>query len=124
MIKPQSEFPLLDKYKEKFAITENTIFAYDGEIYSNNQLPDHLIVHELTHHKQQDRDGLDYWVENYLNNPEYRLKQEIEAYKNQLSVIKDRNDRFKLQMECAINLSSDLYGNIISYSEAMKAIKV
>ena len=124
MIKPQKDFPLLDKYKERFAVTENTIFAYDNEIYSNSPLPNHLIVHEEEHHKQQERDGLDYWVENYLNNNEYRLQQEIEAYRAQLKSVKDRNTRYKLQIECAKNLSSDLYGDIISYSEAMKAIKI
>ncbi len=114
----------MKEYKEKFAVTDRTIFAYNGLIYTDDVLPHHLIVHEQTHHLQQERDGLKYWVDNYLNNDQYRLDQEIEAYRNQLKSIKDRNDRFKLQMECARNLSSDLYGGIISYSEAMKAIKI
>ncbi len=121
---PQNQFPLLEKYKNYFEIDENTIFAYDNKIYSNNELPNHLIIHEQTHHKQQDRDGLEYWVDNYLNNKEYRLTQEIEAYKNQLKSIKDRNDRAKVWQESARNLSSPLYGNLLTYQEALKAIRV
>lgn len=124
MFHKQSEFHLLEEYKKHFAVTKDTIFAYDHKIYTNNNLPKHLIVHEQTHHTQQDRDGLEYWVENYLNNPKYRLEQEIEAYKRQLESINDRNLRAKVWIESAKNLSSHLYGNIITYKEALKLIKI
>jgi len=123
MLLPQSKFPLLDKYKEKFEITPRTIFAYDNEIYSDYDLPYHLIVHEETHHKQQNACGLDNWVEKYLNDPEFRLWQEVEAYKKQLSVIKDREARFHIKLECIKNLSSDLYGNIVTKDEAKKLLE-
>jgi len=122
-IKPQSEFPLLSRFKEVFPITTHTIFAYNHVIYCDYKLPDHLIVHEETHHRQQDRDGLDYWIDNYLKDPKYRLEQEIEAYKNQLQSIKDRNQRSKIRIESARNLSSELYGNLLTFQEALTVLK-
>ena len=122
-IRPQSEFPLIEEYAKHFKITENTIFAYDNAIYTNNDLPHHLIVHEETHLKQQERDGLDFWVNNYLKNEGYRLLQEIEAYKAQLASIPDRNARNLVRLESARNLSSALYANIISYEKALEMLK-
>ena len=121
---PQDQFPLLEEYKKHFEIDKNTIFAYDHKIFSNNDLPEHLIIHEKTHHKQQDRDGLQFWVYNYLHDKKYRLIQEIEAYKEQLKSINDRNFRAKIWIESAKTLSSPLYGNIVSYQEALNILKI
>lgn len=118
MQKPQNEFPLLAKYKEKFPVDFNTIFAYDGNIYTNNKLTPDLLVHENVHLEQQKEMGLEYWVENFLNDPEFRLKVEMEAYKKQLASIIDLSKRHKMTLICAENLSSGLYGDIISLSEA------
>lgn len=124
MIRKQVEFPLLEEYAKVFPITENTIFAYDGEIYANDDLPLHLIEHENTHLAQQERDGLDYWIREYLSNPAYRLTQELEAYTAQLKSIKNREDRNKVRLESARTLSSELYGNIITLKEALDKLKV
>ena len=122
-IKKQVEFPLLDKYKTIFDITNNTIFAYDGCIYTNNELSPDLLIHEQTHLKQQEKYGLDTWVEYYLKDVNFRLKVEIEAYRKQLESIKDREFRFHIRNESAKNLSSSLYGNIINYEEALKLLR-
>lgn len=119
---PQAQFPLIEEYRKVFDINEHTIFAYDDVIYSDDGLPNHLVVHEITHHEQQKRDGLDYWVEHYLTDPKYRLRMEVEAYKHQLTIITDRNDRTKLRIRCAHDLSSSLYGNICTYEEALKLL--
>lgn len=122
-MKPQGEFPLLERFKEVFPVTPHTIFAYNHEIYCDYELPEHLIIHEQTHHKQQDRDGLDYWIDNYLKDPKYRAEQEIEAYKAQLESIKDRNHRTKVRIESARNLSSELYGNLLTFQEALTVLQ-
>jgi hypothetical protein len=122
-LQPQSQFPKLKEFSKKFAITDKTIFAYDNVIYCNGKLPDDLIIHEETHHKQQERDGLDYWTENYLNDPKYRLSQEIEAYQNQLRSIKDKNKQLQIRLESARNISSQLYGGIIDYKQALEILK-
>jgi len=116
-MKPQHKFPLLERYREVFPITENTIFAYDGEIYSNNKLPHHLVVHEQTHHKQQKEMGLDKWVDMYLKYPQFRLTMEVQAYRNQLKFL-PRKEKRKVLKECIKTLSSNLYGNLVTKEEA------
>lgn len=123
-IKQQHEFPLRDVYAKVFPIDDKTLFAYDDCIYTNYDLPKDLLIHEMTHLHQQKRDGLEYWVKNYLHDPKYRLEVEIEAYKAQLSSIKDRNWRSVILNESANNLSSKLYGNLITKQEALKLLKV
>lgn len=122
MFYPQNEFPLLEEYAQVFPITDRTIFAYDHKIYCNYKLPLDLVVHEMTHHQQQDKYGLVYWVQEYLTDDNFRLEMEIEAYNNQLKSIKDRNFRFKVREECIKHLSSDLYGNIISREQARELL--
>lgn len=118
LYRPQSEFPMLEEYKKVFDVTDNTIFAYDKVIYSNKELPVHLEVHERRHLIRQQKIGVDKWCEMYLTDIKFRLKEEVIAYKEQLESISDRNQRDKLRKICAKDLSSPLYGNIISYEEA------
>jgi hypothetical protein len=124
MFKPTKDFPLLERYKAKFAINENIIFAYNDIIYTNFELPEHLIIHEKTHLKQQQKIGLDKWVDSYLGDNDFRMKVEIEAYRNQLKSVKDRNQRNLLKISCARDLSSTLYDNITSYENAIKYLSV
>jgi hypothetical protein len=120
--RPQSEFPLLEEYRKHFSITPRTIFAYDEAIYANEGLPQHLIVHEQVHLRQQKKHGLDEWVKQYLTNTAFRLRMEVEAYKAQLASIKDREFRNHIKIESALTLSSSLYGNIVSKQEAMRLL--
>lgn len=120
--KPQSEFPLLKEYGKVFTITSDTIFAFIDTIYTNNPLPDHLVVHEKVHLKRQNKVGVDIWVEQFLTDPKFRLNEERLAYLSQLRSIKDRENRFRLKVICARNLSSPLYGDICNFDEAMKLL--
>lgn len=113
MLKPQSEFPLLEKYKQYFPITDKVIFAYDGVIYTNEVLPPDLIVHEKTHLEQQERYGLDTWVDRYLNDIHFRAEMEQEAYKRQLNSIKDREYKHKIRLHIENTLKSGLYGDVV-----------
>ncbi len=122
-IKPQKEFPLLERYREVFDITDRTIFAYDDVIYCDGKLPPDLIIHEKVHHEQQKRIGLDLWVEMFIKDPQFRLDQEIEAYTKQLRSINNRAYRWQVYLSSARALSSSLYGNIISYREALEVLK-
>jgi len=121
-IRQQSQFPHIERFKEVFDIDDKTIFAWDEVIYSNYNLPNHLIIHERTHHEQQRHYGLEYWLENYIKDPEFRLKMELQAYVHQIKFVSDRNEKTKLRMECARNLSSSLYANLISYEQAYKKL--
>lgn len=123
MIRPQVDFPLMEEYKKHFAITNKTIFALGEDIYTDYPLTPDLLVHELVHLKQQAEIGVKEWVYDFLYNPVKRLEYEVEAYQKQIASIKDRNLKFKVLMESAKNLSSDLYGNIITREEAYKLLK-
>lgn len=113
VIRPQKEFPLLEKYKQYFPITDNVIFAYDHVIYSNSPLSPDLIVHEMTHFKQQDEIGLDTWVDLYLNDIHFRTSQEQEAYRKQINSLKNREERFRLKNQILSHIKeTGLYGDI------------
>ena len=121
--KMQEEFPLLEKFKDRFPITEYTIFAYDGIVYCDYDLTEDLWVHEETHLEQQKRIGVDNWIDLYFKDDTARLEIELEAYQNQINSIKDREFRNKIRIASARTISSPLYGGIISFNEAMSLLK-
>lgn len=123
MIKKQVEFPLLKEYKKVFTVNDKTVFAYGEDIYTNYELTTDLLAHEIIHLKQQKDVGLDVWVKTYLEVPQFRLEQEVEAYKHQLEYFKDRNYKTLKRIEFAKTLSSSLYGDIITYDRAMQLLK-
>lgn len=120
--KPQSEFPLLKRYQEVFETNPYTIFAYDKVIYCDYELPEHLQVHERRHLIRQQKIGVDEWVERYLTDIQFRLNEEVIAYKEQCMSIKDRNYRDTLRKACAKDLASSLYGNLVTYQEAYQLL--
>lgn len=124
MILPQAEFPLIDEYRKFFAIDEYTIFALGENIYTDYQLTPDLLVHENVHLKQQAKVGVKEWVYDFLYSPAKRLEYELEAYREQLKSIKDRNERNRVRIRSAEQLSSAMYGNIISYRDAFDLMKV
>lgn len=124
MILKQHQFKRIEEYKKVFKVTEGTIFAYDGNIYANSPLPQHLIIHETVHLERQKEMGADKWVDKYLTDKEFRLNEEILAYREQLKSIKNRDERAKLLIKCSQDLSSPLYGNIVTFFEALKLLRV
>jgi len=120
----QKNFPLLKEVKEIFPIAENTILTYGDTIYYDTELPYHLVAHELTHCFQQ-QTGAEEWWEKYLKDPEFRLKQETEAYHNQYECVKkiDLKKAEDLLILIAGDLSGKLYGNIADFEEAKNLIK-
>ena len=122
---PQANFPYIKDFQEKFATTDKTIFVYKDTIYCDYPLPSDLEAHELCHIKQQELYGADKWIQRYLEDKDFRLEQELRAYKAQLRSINDREARNHCRIEAANNLSSPLYGGvigIISYAEAFKRL--
>lgn len=120
--KPQAEFPLLERYSKQFNVTPYTIFAYDKVIYCNYELPEHLQIHERRHLIRQQKQGVDEWVEKYLTDNTFRLNEEIIAYREQLESVKNRSARHRLRLQCANDLASSLYGNIVTLQEAIKLL--
>ncbi len=88
---------------------------------------DDLLVHEKCHEIQQKNEGGPaVWWKRWLDEPDFRLKQESEAYLCQArwlkEHVKDRNVRARFLFSMSRDLSSSLYGNLISQSDAYKML--
>lgn len=123
---------ILAEVKEKFGVdwNSNVIFTYEDLITtSTGEMTEDLIAHEQTHTRQQLEfvGGADAWWRKYLDDPEFRFKQELEAYRNQyewlIKNIKDRNEVSRFLMHYAKTLSGKMYGNMVDFGTAMTMIK-
>jgi len=125
-IEKQYKFPYIEEFERKFPITEDTIFIFKDTIYANNEMPYDILEHEIQHLKQQMKIGAKKWIRLYLTDREFRLKMELDAYKAQMKIVKKTNDKEEyahILMENANNISSKLYGELITYQEAIKLLK-
>ena len=106
---------------------KSPVFTYGDKLYNPTGLtiPDHLLIHEAVHEKQQVNPKE--WWERYLIDKDFRLEQELEAYRAQYQFIKknvkDRNIVARFLFTIAADLSSGMYKLNISQTEAMKLIK-
>jgi hypothetical protein len=121
--------PNIDQILKTFKITDHTVFAYGDTIYNPIGLPidTDLMIHEQTHQKQQEKWGIENWWLKYIEDKEFRLIQEVEAYQNQYQFLKtvlNRKGRAGALNTLAEQLSSPLYGNIINKKEAKELIDV
>lgn len=121
------------KLQEKFGVKwDKLVIAYENTIYCNTNkenLPNHLIIHEETHLRQQkDIGGAEIWYKKYINDPKFRLEQEIEAFRNQVKYLKThiqettRDERREEISFMAETLSGLNYGYLVSYNEALRLI--
>jgi len=122
MIYPQKDFPLLEEVSKVFPINKYTIFTYGENYYTNYNLTPDLLEHEKTHTIQQLQLSPELWWRMYLDDPKFRLAQELQAYKHQIRSINDREKRFRVTLKCIEDVCSDLYGNIITKSEARRIL--
>ena len=133
-IKISSEKPpqwILDAVKKQFDVNweDNVIFTYGDLITSSRgEMREDLMAHEPYHTQQQSKfGGKDKWWKEYLKNPEFRYKQELEAYRKQYKWtqknVRDRNESFQYLMHYARSLAGPMYGNISDVNQALKEIK-
>lgn len=124
----QSLPPNINKIKEVLTPASSAVFAYNGAIYnpSGVHLPRHLEVHEEVHIIQQ-AGKCDEWWDRYLSDPYFRFRQEVEAHHAQYKFIRSaESNREKvnyLVFFYAKALSGPMYGNLCTFSEALRAIK-
>lgn len=118
-----------EEIKAAFPAIENmaTVFAYGDTLYNPTgaKIPDHLLVHEQTHTKQQAMSP-DLWWRQYIADAQFRLQQEVEAYGNQyayISEIASNRVRREFLHTFSKTLSSEMYGSIVSYAEADRLIR-
>lgn len=122
-IYPLNKFRLLSQWSKIFKITDETVIAFAGKIYSNKPLYPDVLIHEKVHLDQQSRYGLENYTKRYLNDKEFRLAMEEEAYKAQLKSIKDKGLQEAVLEDCIIGLTSGLYG-IISERKAREMLGI
>ena len=110
---------------------KNTIFTVGNKIHHSREhtLTPDVLQHEIVHVKQQQAypGGWQAWWERYFEDPIFRLDQETEAYKVQCQVakdfFKDKNQFARYLVEVAWFLCGDMYGGLLSHSEALELIK-
>ena len=120
--------PNIEKIKAAFNIEGlKVVFTYGDTIYNphTDAVSDHLMVHESTHARQQGDDP-DAWWDKYIADPEFRKEQELEAYANQYLFMKKACTNRVLKdflYQIANDLSGQIYGNLMSLTEAESAIR-
>lgn len=120
--------PNIEKIKEVFDFEGKVpCFTYGNTLYnpSGNPVSASLLKHEEVHVRQQGENPEGWW-DRYLTDIPFRLEQEIEGYQAQYREakkwIKDRNELYRYARNLASDLSSPMYGSIISVQEALTKI--
>ena len=92
-----------------------------GEMY-----PD-LRAHESVHIRQQREMGVEAWWSKYLVDDTFRLEQELAAYRVQYMFKqqeqKDRNKVAQFLTFIAHELSSPMYGGMVTFPQAIRLIR-
>lgn len=128
-MKTSTEIPAIyQKCHEQFGVDwdKGLAITYGDTVYSKFPLAPDVAVHEAVHIEQQKKIGAENWWNEYLSSPAFRLLQEIEAYRAQVSFIKktvkDRNTVFLLIRKLAFDLSGPMYGGLMSPIKAREII--
>lgn len=107
---------------------DSAVFTVGKTVYSlhPDRLTADVLRHEGVHAKQQAGlfGALIWWVR-FLLKPAFRLEQEVEAYHVQFTqtIVKDRNQRARWLLDLANILSGEMYGRIVTTSEARRLIE-
>lgn len=117
--------------------SERAVYAYDHVIYAPSVTDEDveagfaerlvefgIIAHELTHFRQHDAHdgGCDGWWQQYLEDPQFRLEQEVEAMRVQLAAIEDRPRRREVKRFLILSLRSPIYGRPVTKDEARRLL--
>lgn len=127
-----SKPPIYDECVKVFDFGQGTVFTYGDVLYNpdNIDIPDHLMAHEECHAEQQVHNEIaaKLWWQKYLADEKFRIDQEVEAYGAQYKFIcnkiKDKNSRYINLHIMADYLSSPMYGSAISYTDAIRRIRM
>lgn len=120
--------PIYDRLVEKFGINWSTgiIITYGDTVHCRYKISNAKVAHEKTHIKQQAAYGVEAWWDRYIEDPAFRLSQEIEAYRNELnwiaSHIHDLRLKRTLTDDILRDLSGYIYGNLVTVDQARKLL--
>ena len=103
------------------------VFTYGENNHnpSGKELASHLIHHEEVHMRQQKEMGPEKWWERYLEDPDFRLSQELEAYRAEYKFVMEnynRDVRRKLIAHITSSLASPMYGGLVNKKLAAELI--
>jgi hypothetical protein len=123
--------PQYDKMVVRFpGITPTAVFAYGDTLYnpSGGAISDDLMAHEETHAgRQVDVGGPAEWWRMYMADEDFLISEEAFAYGAQARFLaqrtKDRNARFRVLMHLAQIFSGPLYGNVVTFDQAVILIR-
>jgi hypothetical protein len=121
--------PNIEEIRKVFDMGDRDIvFTYGVTLYNpkGNSIPHHLMVHEKVHQRQQLAMGVEEWWRKYLADEEFRLSQEIEAYREQYKFVKERvPGKIAKDFLTSITLDccSGMYGNMVEYGKAETMIR-
>jgi hypothetical protein len=128
-MKRSNEKPeIYKKLKKRFGVKWNDglIITYGDTTYSKERIHRIKYVHEKVHSKRQLRMGVEDWWDKYLKDKDFRLNEELLAYRKEVEWIYkqgiDKDFRTAVIEGMATDLSSKMYGEIISYEDALRAI--
>jgi len=109
-------------------------FTFGGTIYNpaGVPIPDAIMLHEAVHMDRQG-DRVEAWWRRYLEDPEFRLAEEVPAHRAELDwwarqpginqPVRGFRSLFEYhKFEVARRLSSPLYGRLISLSKAKRLL--
>jgi hypothetical protein len=95
------------------------IFCYGDTIYNPGRIkvPERLIAHESVHSRhQQGMGGPEVWWQRYIDDPQFRLIEEIPAHRAEYRVAPEFLD------DIARRLASPLYGSLVDFEKARQII--
>ena len=122
--------PLYEKILKAFPLvaSRRVIFAWSDRIYNphNVVIGPSLIAHESVHGHRQG-DCVEEWWERYMDEPTFRLAEEIPAHIAEYEVLSgfgSRHERRRARAIVAARLTDPLYGHggLVSKAEAMKIL--
>ncbi len=128
-IKPDIYNTVIKKFGiKKYTFETGLVFAYYPYIHTySGKLDPALLAHELTHLKRQENTGPEWWWDKYLNDVEFRLKEELLAYRAQYQYVlknyKKNSHYFNLKFFAECMADKNIYGFDISVVDAMNKIK-
>lgn len=125
--------PNIDQIAEKFpmAKTNPTVIFSFGEclfVPSGDDLPQEILAHEMVHCIRQIEhpNGVEGWWQDYLTDPEFCYNEELLAHRAEYASIVERHparpQRRKALRHVAKKLSSALYGKMVTFEQAKKAL--
>jgi hypothetical protein len=122
--------PVYERCEEMFGVKwkKGIIMTYGNTIHCKYRLKEPKITHESIHVRQQLETGVEEWWDRYFEDEQFRLDQEVEAYKAEIKWIrhnvKGMDLKSRMIEKIVDDISSEIYGSIVTKKEALELLDV